>query len=147
MSMYSILLVEDNPDDEALTLRALRKAGVASQVSVARDGREAIGMLLNRTAEAGAVPRLVLLDLKLPKLDGLEVLRAIRADRRTQFIPVVMLTSSRESEDVLASYRDGANAYVRKPLKFADFAQAVQTLSVFWLQLNEAVPEESPHPG
>ena len=146
MSTYSILLVEDNPDDEALTLRALRKAGITSRVTVARDGREAIGILLDRPGEACAFPRLVLLDLKLPKLDGLEVLRAIRADRRTQFIPVVMLTSSRESEDVLASYRNGANAYVRKPLKFADFAEAVQTLSVFWLQLNEVVRDEPARP-
>jgi CheY-like chemotaxis protein len=145
--MYSILLVEDNPDDEALTLRALRKAGITSRVTVARDGCEAMGILLNRPGEAGAFPRLVLLDLKLPKLDGLEVLRAIRADRRTQFIPVVMLTSSRESEDVLASYQNGANAYVRKPLKFADFTQAVQTLSAFWLQLNEVVRDEPPLPA
>ena len=140
MADRRILLVEDNPDDEALTLRALKKHNILNEIIVARDGAEALGILL---ADSGTVklPGLILLDLKLPKVDGLEVLRRIRAAERTRFIPVVILTSSKEQEDVLASYNSGANAYVRKPVNFSEFAEAVSTLGMFWLLLNETVPE------
>jgi two-component system response regulator len=142
-----ILLVEDNPDDEMLTLRALKNHNVANNVTVAHDGAEALSLLL----PPGGPPAqfaLVLLDLNLPKVDGLEVLRAVRADERTRMIPVVVLTSSREQEDVVSSYTLGANAYVRKPVKFAQFAEAVTTLGVFWLLLNEQVPAwTEPVPG
>jgi two-component system response regulator len=132
-----ILLIEDNPDDVALTLRALKKNSILNQVAVASDGAEALELLL----ADGPLPGLILLDLKLPKVDGLEVLRRVRANERTQIIPVVVLTSSKLDEDVIASYRNGANAYVRKPVKFSDFVEAISTLGVFWLLLNEAVPD------
>ena len=137
MITRSILLVEDNPDDVALTLRALKKNNILNQVTVASDGAEALELL----AAEGPLPGLILLDLKLPKVDGLEVLRRIRADHRTQIVPVVVLTSSKLDEDVIASYRNGANGYVRKPVKFAEFAEAVSTLGMFWLLLNEAAPQ------
>jgi two-component system, response regulator len=137
MTTGPILLIEDNPDDVALTLRALKRNNIANQVTVASDGAEALELL---TAE-GPVPGLILLDLKLPKVDGLEVLRRIRAGDRTAIIPVVVLTSSSLEEDIIASYRNGANAYVRKPVKFSDFVEAISTLGVFWLLLNEAVPD------
>jgi two-component system, response regulator len=142
MTDRRILLVEDNPDDEALTLRALKKHNILNEVTVARDGAEALGILF---ADSGAVklPGLILLDLKLPKVDGLEVLRRIRAAEGTRHIPVVILTSSKEQEDVLNSYNSGANAYVRKPVNFAEFADAVSTLGMFWLLLNETVPDSS----
>lgn len=132
-----ILLVEDNPDDEALTLRALKKHNILNNVVVAHDGAEAIDYLF---AGDGAEdpPGLILLDLKLPRVDGLSVLRRIRSEEHTEIIPVVVLTSSKEQEDVIASYRRGANAYVRKPVKFAEFAEAVSTLGLFWLLLNES---------
>jgi two-component system, response regulator len=141
----SILLVEDNPDDEALTLRALKKNHILNEVHVARDGVEALEFLFADGAKA-TLPGLILLDLKLPKVDGLEVLRRIRADPRTRIVPVVVLTTSSLDEDVLASYREGANGYVRKPVKFSDFADAVCTLGIFWLQLNEAAPDLLPIP-
>lgn len=135
----TILLVEDNPGDEALTLRALKKAGVASQVIVARDGAEALHHLFG--AEAGEacrkLPDLILLDLKLPKLDGHEVLKRIRADFRTQVVPVVILTTSLEDEDRLEGYRVGANSYVRKPVDFEEFSNAVLQLGLYWLVLNQ----------
>jgi two-component system, response regulator len=137
MITRSILLVEDNPDDGALTLRALKKNNILNQVTVASDGAEALELL----AAEGPLPGLILLDLKLPKVDGLEVLRRIRASDRTEIIPVVVLTSSKLDEDIIASYRNGANAYVRKPVKFSDFVEAISTLGVFWLLLNEAVPD------
>jgi two-component system, response regulator len=137
MITRSILLIEDNPDDVALTLRALKRNNILNQVTVASDGAEALELL---TAE-GPVPGLILLDLKLPKVDGLEVLRRIRASDRTEIIPVVVLTSSKLDEDIIASYRNGANAYVRKPVKFSDFVEAISTLGVFWLLLNEAAPD------
>lgn len=133
-----ILLVEDNPDDRELTVRALRKSNIANDIVIAKDGPEALEKLFRADAKP---PSLVLLDLKLPKVDGLEVLRRIRADERTRLLPVVILTSSREQEDVVRGYRDGANAYVRKPVSFADFADAVKTLGVFWLIINQPVPE------
>ena len=136
-----ILLVEDNPDDVTLTLRALKKNHILNRISVASDGAEALEFLFDGdNADLGA-PGLILLDLKLPKVDGLEVLRRIRADKRTEVIPVVILTSSKLEEDILSSYRSGANAYVRKPVNFAEFAEAIKTIGLFWLLLNEPVPE------
>jgi two-component system, response regulator len=144
MTNRPILLVEDNPDDEALTLRALRKNNIPNEVTVARDGAEALDTLFPGDDAEGMLPGLILLDLKLPKVDGLEVLRRIRADTRTRIVPIVVLTSSRLDDDVLASYHSGANGYVRKPVNFAEFSAAVSTLGVFWLQLNEAAPDYLP---
>jgi two-component system response regulator len=142
-----ILLVEDNPDDELLTLRALRKH-IANEVIVARTGEDALAFLFGTGPYAGRDltdrPQLVLLDLNLPKIDGLGVLRRIRADDRTRFQPVVVLTSSREDEDIISSYALGANSYVRKPVGFADFTSAVRTLGVFWLLTNEPPPPPRP---
>jgi two-component system response regulator len=145
MTNRGILLVEDNPDDQALTLRALQRNNIYNDVTVAQDGAEAIEHLFGNGDGHASVPGLILLDLNLPKVDGLEVLRRIRADRRTKLIPVVVLTSSKEQEDVLSSYRNGANAYVRKPVKFSDFVEAVKALGMFWLLLNETAPD-FPHP-
>ncbi len=136
-----ILLVEDNPDDEELTLRALEKNHIANQVVVAHNGEEAVDFLWGRGAYEGrdidAQPQVVLLDLKLPRMSGLEVLRAMRGNARTRLLPVVVLTSSREDEDILQSYALGANAYVRKPVDYTQFLDAVKTLGIFWLLLNE----------
>jgi len=131
----TILLVEDNPDDEALTVMALR--GVPATLEVARDGREAIDYLTN---DGKALPRLVLLDLKLPKIDGLEVLRRIREDDRARLTPVVVLTSSNAPNDVVASYRLGANSYVRKPVNFDQFCETIRQLGTYWLVCNEPPP-------
>jgi CheY-like chemotaxis protein len=143
-----ILLVEDNPDDEALTLRALKRANVTNPVVVARDGVEALDYLLGTGAHAGrdvtVLPRVVLLDLKLPRLDGLEVLRRIRQDARTRLLPVVILTSSSEEQDRVDGYKLGANSYVRKPVEFNQFAEAVRQLGLYWLLLNQ--PPPPPHP-
>ena len=144
MTSQTILLVEDNPDDEMLTLRALKKNNILNEVAVAHDGAEALEYLLSRGGAGASLPRLVLLDLKLPKVNGLEVLRRIRADKRTQIIPVVVLTSSKEQEDILNSYHRGANAYVRKPVNFADFSEAICAVGMFWLLLNEAPPDIVP---
>jgi two-component system, response regulator len=137
-----ILLVEDNPDDEELTLRALRSSKVANEVVVARDGQEAIDYLFGPPGgllgEEREPPALVLLDLKLPKLTGIEVLRRIRAEPRMRLTPVVVMTSSNEEEDVLNSYESGANSYVRKPVQFGAFVNAVSQLGVYWLLLNES---------
>ena len=141
MTSKPILLVEDNPDDVALTLRALKKNHILNRITVASDGAEALKFLFDGDDADLRTPGLILLDLKLPKVDGLEVLRRIRADERTEVIPVVILTSSKLEEDILSSYRNGANAYVRKPVNFAEFAEAIKTLGMFWLLLNEAVPE------
>ncbi len=144
MTDRTILLVEDNPDDEALTLRAFKKSDIRNEVVVLRDGAEALAYLFPGNGDTAPRPALILLDLNLPKVGGLEVLRRMRADERTQMIPVVVLTSSKLDEDILDSYRNGANAYVRKPVNFSDFAEAVRTLGVFWLLLNEPVPDRQP---
>jgi two-component system response regulator len=139
-----ILLIEDNQDDEELALLAFRKSNIANKVVVARDGVEALDYLFGTGAHAGrdvpALPQVVLLDLKLPKIDGLEVLKRLRADPRTRRLPVVVLTSSREEQDLIESYDLGANSYVRKPVDFAQFAEAVRQLQMYWLVLNEAPP-------
>lgn len=142
-----ILLVEDNPDDEALTIRALRKSNVANDVDVVRDGAEALEFLFGGDGdEAGARQRvgeiqLVLLDLKLPKVDGLEVLERIRAEESTRRLPVVVLTSSDEERDLVRSYDLGANSYVCKPVDFGPFAEAVRQVGLYWLVINRAPPE------
>jgi two-component system, response regulator len=140
-----ILLVEDNPDDEALTIRALHKNNIKNEVVVARDGAEALDYLFGLHAYEGRdtreLPQIVLLDLKLPKVDGLEVLRAIRNDERTKRLPVVILTSSKEDRDLTHGYDLGANSYVRKPVDFVAFAEAVRQLGLYWLILNEAAPD------
>jgi CheY-like chemotaxis protein len=139
-----ILLVEDNATDEKLTLRAFNKCGVANEIVVVRDGREALDYLLCTGRHGGrdpaSGPTLVLLDLNLPLVGGLEVLKTLRDTERTRYLPVVVLTSSREEEDILKSYAFGANAYVRKPVEFAEFAEAARALGMFWLMLNENVP-------
>jgi two-component system response regulator len=149
MTSRTILLVEDNPDDEALTLRAFDKSNIHNKVVVKRDGAEALAYLFpgDGDGDGAPTPALILLDLNLPKVGGLEVLRRMRADERTQMIPVVVLTSSKLEEDVLVSYRNGANAYVRKPVKFSEFTEAVKALGVFWLLLNEPVPSVAPKLG
>ncbi len=140
----TILLVEDNPTDEKLTTRAFRSCGVANEITVARDGVEALDYLFGTGAHAGRatddLPAVVLLDLKLPRIDGLEVLRRLRADERTKLLPVVILTASAEEEDVARGYSLGANAYVRKPVEFAEFAEAARTLGLFWLVMNQRPP-------
>lgn len=136
-----ILLVEDNPDDLDMAVHALRKANLANHIQVARDGVEALDFIFcrgehaNRKIENG--PKVVLLDLKLPKVDGLEVLRNIKSDPRTKSIPVVVLTSSKEQNDVVASYKLGVNSYIVKPVNFEQFAMAVQKLGLYWLLLNQ----------
>jgi two-component system response regulator len=146
MSDKRILLVEDNPDDEALTLRALKKNNIANEVVVAHDGEEALDYLFARGAHAGRqaddFPAVVLLDLKLPKVDGLEVLEQVRQDPRTATLPIVVLTSSKEQEDVAKSYAKGANSYIRKPVDFNQFIEAVRQLGLYWLVLNEPPPEK-----
>lgn len=137
----TILLVEDNPNDEALTLRALKKNNIGNYVFVVRDGVEALDFLFCRNAYAHRdphdMPQLILLDLKLPRVDGLEVLRRLRADRRTRMLPVVILTSSNEEQDMVEGYKSGANSYVRKPVDFTQFLEAVRHLGLYWLVLNE----------
>ena len=144
----TILLVEDNASDEKLTLLAFKSCGVTNEVFVVRDGAAALEYLFAEGAfrqRAGEpAPTVVLLDLKLPKIDGLEVLRRIRADGRTRLLPVIILTSSREEEDVLRGYALGANAYVRKPVEFTEFIQAAKTVGLFWLLLNESPPVPNP---
>ncbi|MBS2014510.1 MAG: response regulator [Deltaproteobacteria bacterium] len=139
-----ILLVEDNADDELLTVRAFKKSNVANQIVVVRDGVEALDWLFGREEHAGrdttVQPQVILLDLKLPRMDGTEVLKNLRQDRRTAHVPVVVLTSSKEEEDVLKSYELGANSYVRKPVEFEKFVEAVKSLGVYWLLLNERAP-------
>ena len=140
----TILLVEDNADDEELTLRAFKRSKVLNQVEVVRDGVEALDYLFATGAHADrdpkAMPSVILLDLKLPKLGGLDVLRRVRADERTRRIPVVVLTSSNEEKDILSSYGLGANSFVRKPVDFAQFMEAAQQLGLYWLVMNEPPP-------
>ncbi|HEY0465383.1 MAG TPA: response regulator [Polyangiaceae bacterium] len=142
--IVEILLVEDNPEDLQLTLRALTKAHVSNRIEVARDGAEALEFLFCEGSHAarkpGGGPKVVLLDLKLPKIDGLEVLKRLKADERTKTIPVVMLTSSREQSDLVESYRLGVNSYIVKPVNFERFAQAVQDLGLYWVLLNQSPP-------
>ena len=144
MSEKMILLVEDNPDDEELTTRALRQGKIANEIIVARDGGEAVDFLFGQGAHAGRdlsrMPAVILLDLKLPKLSGLDVLKRLRADSRTKLIPTVILTSSSEDEDMLKSYEFGANSYVRKPVEFGAFANAVSQLGLYWMLLNQPPP-------
>jgi two-component system response regulator len=139
-----ILLVEDNPDDEILTLRALRRSNIVNEVVVVRDGAQALDYLFCEGSYASrdplVAPGVILLDLKLPKIDGLEVLRRLRADDRTSLIPVVILTSSREEQDVVRGYSLGANSYICKPVGFENFAEAVGHLGMYWLLLNELPP-------
>jgi two-component system response regulator len=141
MTEKLILLVEDNPDDEELTLRALRKAKIANEIVVARDGAEAIDFIFGEGAHKGRdlsrMPTVILLDLKLPKMGGHEVLAKLRSDPRTRLVPVVVLTSSSEDEDMLRSYQSGANSYVRKPVEFGAFAEAVSQLGLYWVLLNQ----------
>ncbi|MEH2121989.1 response regulator [Nostoc sp.] len=139
-----ILLVEDNPDDEALTLRALKKNNILNEVVVARDGVEALDYLFGKGVYAdrdmSLMPHLILLDLKLPKMDGLEVLRHLRTDDRTRILPVVILTSSKEEQDLINGYSLGANSYVRKPVDFSQFSESVRQLGLYWFVLNESPP-------
>lgn len=141
MPEKAILLVEDNADDEALTLRAFSKSNITNPVVVARDGSEALDYLLPSDGrDESELPQVVLLDLKLPKVDGLEVLRRIRANDRTRLLPVVILTSSKEEQDLIEGYRLGCNSYVRKPVNFDQFIEATRQLGLYWLLLNEAPP-------
>jgi len=139
-----IVLVEDNANDEELTLRAFRKSAVSNRIVVVRDGAEALDYFFARGLHANRlkseIPQLVLLDLKLPKVDGLDVLRELRADERTRLIPIVVLTSSAEEQDLLRSYGLGANSYVRKPVDFTQFVEAVRQLGLYWLVINHAAP-------
>ena len=144
MENKTILLVEDNPDDEALTLRALKRNNILNEVIVARDGAEALDYLFARGVHSGRdpgkQPEVILLDLKLPKVDGLEVLQQIRQDERTRRLAVVILTSSNEERDIIAGYDLGANSYIRKPVDFNQFMEAVRQLGVYWLVLNVSAP-------
>lgn len=147
MNSKVILLVEDNPDDEELTLMALQKNNILNEVVVARDGVEALEFLFGDGPESSSqrkvLPAIILLDLKLPRVDGLEVLRRIRSEERTCMLPVVVLTSSREERDLIESYSLGCNSYVRKPVDFAQFVEATRQLGLYWLLLNEAPPARS----
>ena len=139
-----ILLVEDNPDDELLAVRALRKNNIGNEIVIARDGVEAMDYLFGTGQYSGRdlseMPQIILLDLKLPKIDGLEVLRRIRSDDRTKLLPVAVLTSSREEKDLVDSYSLGANSYIRKPVDFDQFCESVRQLGLYWLVLNEVPP-------
>lgn len=152
MSSRHFLLVEDNADDEELTLMAMEENNIANEVVVARDGAEALDHVFSCVGDDPAkqrpLPAVVLLDLRLPKISGLEVLRRIRSDPRTETVPIIILTSSKEDEDVVAGYKLGANAYVRKPVGFGEFSEAVKTLGLFWMVLNETPPPSPPgHQG
>ncbi len=141
----TILLVEDNPDDVALTLRALEKHNIKNKVTVARDGAEALDYLFATGAysdrDTSVMPAVIILDLKLPKVDGLTVLERMRADERTKLVPVVILTSSKEEQDMIKGYKLGANSYVRKPVDFAQFIEAARQLGLYWLVINEPPPK------
>jgi two-component system response regulator len=138
-----VLLVEDDPDDLELTLHALREARITNPIHIARDGEEALDYIFSRGAFAGREatrPRVILLDLKLPKVDGLQVLRQIKADQRTKGVPIVILTSSSEERDLIEGYRLGANSYIQKPVDFAQFQQTIRELGYYWLVVNQAPP-------
>ncbi len=140
-TLRTILLVEDDPDHEVLTIRALRKSNIANEIRVARDGEEAIRLLFGQDEDSlKATPQVILLDLKLPKVEGLEVLRRIRESEKTKMLPVVILTSSDEESDIVRSYRLGVNSYIRKPVNFTEFAEATRQLGMYWLVLNECPP-------
>lgn len=145
MEKKAILLVEDNPDDEALTLRAFKRNNIKNDVIVVRDGAEALDYLFGAGRYAGRsitdLPQVMLLDLKLPKVDGLEVLRRVRSNELTRLLPVVILTSSKEEQDLLNGYRLGCNSYVRKPVNFDEFIEAARQLGLYWLVLNESPPK------
>jgi len=145
MSKKTILLVEDNPDDEALTLRAFKKNNIQNEVVVTRDGAEALDYLFATGPYAGrdtsVMPQLILLDLKLPKIGGLEVLERIRADKRMRLLPVVILTSSKEEQDIIDGYGLGVNSYIRKPVDFCQFTESIRLLGMYWLVLNEPLPK------
>ena len=147
MDKKIIMLVEDNPDDEALTLRAFKKNNILNEVVVARDGAEALDYLFATGSYAGrdtsVMPQVILLDLKLPKVDGLEVLKHIRAGERTKLIPVVILTSSKEEQDIIKGYDLGANSYLRKPVDFRQFTEAIRQVGLYWLILNEPAPRKT----
>ncbi|HVC00487.1 MAG TPA: response regulator [Candidatus Dormibacteraeota bacterium] len=144
MAAYPIFLVEDNPDEETLTLRALEKNNLRNEVIIAHDGAQALDFFFGPGKDPGGdgypLPQVVLLDLKLPKVDGLEVLRRLRADTRTRLLPVVILTSSSEEKDIIEGYGLGANSYIRKPVDFGQFVEAVRQLGLYWLLLNEPPP-------
>lgn len=146
MDTKTILLVEDNPDDELLAIRALKKNNIMNEVVVARDGAEALDYLFGTGPYEGRdisiMPQVILLDLKLPKINGLEVLKRLRDDERTKLLPVVILTSSKEDRDLNESYRLGANSYIRKPVDFLQFTEAIKQLGLYWLVLNEAPPSK-----
>ena len=148
MTNHTILLVEDNASDEKLTLLAFKSCGVANEIIVQRDGAATLDYLFATGPYAGRdaldLPAIVLLDLKLPRVDGLEVLRRLRADERTKLLPIVILTASKEDEDLLESYARGANACVRKPVDFSEFVETAKTLGLFWLLLNQTAPGRSP---
>lgn len=135
-SLRAILLIEDNPDDERLTIRALRRGNIVNEILVARNGEEALNLVFG----LNPLPSVVLLDLKLPKIDGLEVLRQVRANERTRLLPVVVLTSSSEERDIVESYSLGANSYVRKPVEFDQFTEAVRQLGLYWALINQVLP-------
>ena len=141
MKMKTILLIEDNPDDEALTLRAMKKNNIVNDIVVARDGAKALDYLFGLGEYAGRnvsdTPQVILLDLNLPKIGGLDVLKKIRSDPRTNLLPVVILTSSKEEKDLVESYKLGANSYIRKPVDFIQFSEAIRQLGLYWLVLNE----------
>jgi len=147
MEPMTILLVEDNPDDEELTRRALKLSHVLNEIYVAHDGVEALEFLFESDPNSGQaarpLPQVMLLDLKLPRLGGLDVLKRVRSDPRTQYLPVVILTSSNEEEDILNSYKLGANSYVRKPVEFSQFSEAVKNLGLYWLLINQPLPHTS----
>ena len=144
MANKIILLVEDNPDDEALTLRALKKNNIQNEIVVARDGQEALDYLFGKgthtSRDINELPQVVLLDLKLPKIEGMEVLKSIRTNEVTKLLPVVILTSSKEEIDLINSYKLGANSYIRKPVDFDQFVESIKQLGLYWLVLNEAPP-------
>ena len=144
MSLKTILLIEDNPSDVGLTQRAFKKSHLVNKLVVVEDGQEALDFLFGTIEQSGndaaALPAVILLDLQLPSLNGLEVLRRIRADPRTKRLPVVILTSSKEEQDIAQSYDLGANSYIRKPVDFVQFSQVIQNLGLYWLVLNEAPP-------